>query len=126
LQAPAAIQSSEKDFGKTMEAHMKRSKWMAATATLAIALSTGAFAETRPQRDRRDEDNARYTQPYSGEREGVWNNDYRDNGYRDYSNYRNSYRDGDHDRDDGRRVRDRDHRDRDHGRRDRDDGGGRY
>ncbi len=111
---------------------MKRSKWMAATAALAIALSTGAFAENRHQRAPRDDDNARYTQPYNGEREGVWNNGYRDdgyrdNGYRDYRDYRNSYRDGDHDRDDGRRVRDRDHRDRDHGRRDRDDrDGGSY
>lgn len=105
---------------------MKRSKWMAATAMLAIALSTGAFAENQPQRDRSDHDDARYTQSYNREREGVWNNGYRVNGNRDYRNYRSSYRDGDHDRDDGRRVRDRDHRDRDHGRRDRDDGGGRY
>jgi hypothetical protein len=103
---------------------MKRSKWIVATAALAIGLSAGAFAENQPQRDRRDDDNVRYTQQYNRERDGAWNNGYRDNGYRDYRDSRgNSYRDVDHDRDDGRRVRNRDHSDRDHGRRDRDDRG---
>jgi hypothetical protein len=99
---------------------MKRGKWIAATAALAIGLSAGAFAQDQA-RQGRDRNRTVYSQRDTRDRTQVWNNNYRGDGdrYSDrdgHDRYRDRY-DRDH------QMRDRDHRDRDHARRDRDDRG---
>ena len=100
---------------------MKRGKWIAATAVLAIGLSAGAFAQDQPS-NRREGDRTVYSQRDTRDRAQAWNNGYRDDGdrYRRDDDDRGRYRDRD-DRD--HQVRNRDHNDRNYGRRDLDDRG---
>lgn len=93
---------------------MKRGKWIAAIAALAIGLSAGAAAEEHDG-NRREGDQARYSQRDTRERAQVWNNGYRDNddGYRD--NDQRS-RDREWREREQRRDRNQDRRDRDHAR----------
>lgn len=103
---------------------MKRFKGMLAIAAVSVGLSGAMFAQDQGRYGVRDDNNrAVYSPRQAGEREGAWNN-----GYRNGDNYRmdrdrdDRGRDRDWDRD-AYRTRNREHRDRDHQRRDRDDRG---
>jgi hypothetical protein len=100
---------------------MKRGKWIAATAALAIGLSAGAFAQDQAWQGR-DRNRNVYSQRDTRDRAQAWNNNYRGDGDR-YSDRDSHDRDRDHYVFRDRQTRDRDHRDRDHARRDRDDRG---
>lgn len=86
---------------------MKAGKWIVATATLAMALSTGAFAEAHEWNRGRDRDDA-VSEQYHRDRDDAWSNRYRD---ADRDRYRHAWTRADrdhqrHNRDD--RGRDRD------------------
>ena len=102
---------------------MKRFKWILASTALMVGLSGPMFAQEQGRNEVRDGNNRPVYSPRQGEREGAWNN-----GYRDGDDYRTDrdrdYRGRDRDRDrdrDAYRTKNREHRDRDHQRRDRDD-----
>jgi hypothetical protein len=93
---------------------MKRGKWIAAVAALAIGLSAGAAAEEH-HGNRQERDEARYSQRDNRDRAQVWNNGYRDNDDRYRDNDQRS-RGREWREQEQRRDRNQDRSDRDHDR----------
>jgi hypothetical protein len=112
------------EIERKLEGHMKRFKWILATAALAVGLSGALFAQDQGWVRGRDNNNRTvYSQHQSRDDDGARNNGYRNRSYYRDGNEKN-YRSQDRDRDgDAYRTRNRDHRDRDYQRRDRDDRG---
>jgi hypothetical protein len=72
---------------------MTVSKWIAATAVLAMGLSAGVFVESEHWRRDRNDNEPVYSQRYSNYRDYAWNNNYRDGNREHNGAWENNYRD---------------------------------